>query len=653
MNGGEQFNAQQVNRFLREGVLEKTILFLDVYSGSLYGNALAVLQRVLEDERFLDWTIWWSVANADEVQDDLPGDRRDPRVELVRATGLGFLRAIETAQIVVAGPRLPRYYIKNKGQVVVSVLSRDNFQPDPVITQKRAFVQQTLCKTDVLYIEDPSSWEMLNAWFPSGTPFQVVEGEPPRHAVRSTATDSVVLSLSKGILGKTYADMERRFKSVNIICIEHGKTLYMRIPHEKWMEYRDENAPEVLEHVGDDYYPIARDLKNAEVLVTDRLADVTECMTTACSCIFFSNRIGELYELVEEYKDRLTFVGSWDELCEGLKGFLSGEHPTAPNAAGYEAAQAGVGRLLDTALRACAAPWTAETPFKRGDLFISLAILDENVLQALKYYKPARDVSILLTTGLNKDVWNGHLLDERVCLKAKIGLCVPDVAGRYTERIQRNEWRRLLGDCEYETIYAKTTKDALWQKLYQCAPAQKVVMVPSRKILGTVLDGIMAERNNPVLRSRSAAKEPPKPVLIDGKSYYAIGRTEHETYYLDDRGPWFRPALVFVNDETEQEIVAEYLMLFKKRTVFLMDPSGCMKDSEVLEKSNIFWLPIDKLPVKLLLYAESVVQCWDMAVRGIASRMGKKIKRLGTEPLPKRLTDRWALLGITSGDEML
>lgn len=647
MNGGERFNAVKVNKYLQESVQEKTVLLIEAYDGRMRGNVLALLQHLLEDVRFADWKFRWTALNADGVETDLTGTQRDPRIELVRGGALGFIAAMETSQVVLSGMRLPRWYIKRPGQLVAGLFPDSFYQRDDRITKARAFMQQTLGKLDFLCIESDAAKEAVNRWYPNGMPFRLLEGAPLRHMLRRQVPDDVVLSLSEKALGKLYSDVEQRFKSVRLICAEHDKTLFMRIPHKRWMSYQEENAPEVLDHVGDDTLPICQALHGAEVLVTDRLDDVQESIKLSVPCVFFSNRVGEFYELYQENRDRLVFAGDWDEVCDRLREFQMRGVAASHGPEIRDAAASAVAELVNGILEAREDPQKAAKPERRSELFVLLSTWDKGALSALKYYKPDTDVSVLLTSATTPNMW-GSPLDERISLNVKQGLY--DGTGQIVEEIPlKAEWKRMLGGRTYDTVYAKTTTDALWKKLYYYAPAKEVVHLSREEILDLIIRNV----GNPILRNLSLDDDPMELVEIDGKPYYKLGGNESEDLCLEYKGELARPSLVFINNKKERDPVLKYIAEDSTRTYFLLDPGCHMEDSEELETENVYWLPIKQLPVKLFLYAETVVQCRDYAVRSIAERMEKELTDLTELTVAPTRSARWDLLGIQSAEELL
>lgn len=697
MNGGELFRATRVWQYLNNSVREKTVLFIEPLNGQMHGNALAVLQGMLDDPQFADWKISWTVANADGMEDDLAGVQKDPRIELVLAGALRFIEALETSQLIMSCTCLPEYYIKNKGQVVVGLFPDHIYEPSGTISRARALLQQSLGKVDFLYIEGNAARDALKRWYPSGTPFRVLDGEPPRYALQEEHGADVILSLSNSAMGKLYADMEQRFRSIELICVGYDKTLFMRIPRARRMAYRQENAPEVLDRVGDDVFPICQSLHRAQAVVTDRLNDVRESIIAGVPCVFFSNMVGDHYDLYSANRELLTFAGDWDEVCEALKSILESGVSAAHDLRRQIDAGKTVASLLTQVISACGemgrvvemdraareqldrlvyggvnavydqqqrelayntisdalkqcfadddnkAPKDEEADKDaKSTLFVLLSALDPAITRVLKYYKPSENVSVLYTSASTPEMW-GMPLDERICLQVKQGKDHSDFV------TLPNEWRHMLGNRTYDTVYVKTTTDPLWNQMYQCAPGKQVVSISKKRLIKVLLKGM----EHPVLRHYDWESEPIKKVKQNGKLYYVLGENDAEKLYLQCKKRIERPILAFVNESEDRERLEQLLDVYLARSCFILDPDEHMKDSPLLQRPNVYWLPIKQLPVKLFLYAQTIMLCRDFAMVRIAEALKKKVVNPETMKVEQTEQDRWDLLDIGSVDDIL
>lgn len=696
MNGGEVFNATKVRKFMESGVLEKTALFIEPFDGQMHGNALAVLQGILNDARFTDWKIYWTVLHADGVEDDLTGAQKDPRMELVSAGSVRFMEALETSQLVMTCSYLPAYYSKNKRQVVIGLFPDHYFESAGTINRQRALLHQSLGKIDFLFVEGAAARNALKAWYPAGTPFEVIEGAPLRHVLQQRFAADVILSLSDKAMGKLYADMEQRFRSIELICVERDMTLSMRIRHARRVAYRYENAPEVLDRVSDDVFPICQSLQGARALVTDQLNDVRESIIAGVPCVFFTNMLGEYYELYRENKGLLSFAGDWDEVCAGLKSVLDSDIKAASFDQTQREATKALADLIDSAFLACDEIWkavevekftigqleqllsggvtTVRDPHMRGmacnairntllpyfsdvndgqteaestrgsrsTLFVLLSAQNPMIMRALTYYKPSENVSVLFTSASTPEMW-GKSLDKRICLHVKQGKYHSDLA------TFQSEWRRMVGNRTYDTIYAKTTTDSLWNQMYECAPGKQVVSITQNQIFKLLFESV----GNPVLRHYDWETEPIDMVDLDGAKYYMLGEDNSETLYLQCRKPIERPILAFVNEPGDRARLEELLDLYRARSCFLLDPDRHMKGSPLLKRANVYWLPMKKLPVKLFLYAQTLMCCRDQALVFMAEYLQKKVVHVDDVKLQPTVCERWKLLEIRSVNDIL
>lgn len=697
MNSGGLFRANKIKQNLNNGICEKTALFIESYNGQMSGNALAVLQGMLDDPQFADWTIRWTVLNADGMEDDLTGVQKDPRIELVLAGALRFIEALETSQLIISCPCLPEYYIKSKGQVVVGLFADYVYEPSGTINRTRAHLQQSLGKVDFLYIEGNAARDALKRWYPSGTPFKVMDGEPLRYALQEKHGANVILSLSNSAMGKLYADMEQRFRSIELICAGYDKTLFMRIPHARRMSYRQENAPEVLDRVGDDVFPICQSLQRAQAVVTDRLNDVRESISAGVPCVFFSNMVGDHYDLYSANRELLTFAGDWDEVCAALKSILESGVPAAYDLRRQIDAGKTIASLLTQMINACVemdravemdkaaskqldrlvyggvsavydqqqrelAYSTISDALKQyfvGDgshaqkaekadknsqstLFVLLSALDPAIMRALKYYKPSENVSVLYTSASTPEMW-GMPLEERICLHVKRGKDYSDLV------TPANEWRHILGNRTFDTVYVKTTTDPLWNQMYKYAPGKQVISISKNQLLKMLLRNM----DNPLLRHYDWEVEPIKKIKLSGKMYYVLGEDSSGELYLRCKKRIERPILAFVYEPKDRERLEQLLDVYLARSCFLLDPDEHMKDSPLLQRPNVYWLPIKQFPVKLFLYAQTIMLCRDFAMVRIAEALKKKVVNPAGMELEQTEQDRWDLLDICSVEDIL
>ena len=652
MKADSHFYANEINKNLSYDIKKKSILFYEAYTNKqIYGDVFAIYQAFFVDKNFADWNFIWTVNGTSGIAEELLDFNNDSRTELVSRGSVGLLKAFETSQIIIVGELLPSYYIKREGQLVIGVFSEDIYEPDGKLTKRRAAVQQTFAKLDVLYTDAAFSATEIERRYPSVTPFKVLEGAPLRYTLNKTGQANVVLSMSEALVGggKNYANIERKYKDINYICSEYGKALLMQISYNIWNSCKDENAPEVLNYVRSDVYPICRMLHNAEVLVTDRRRDMLECIKMSRCCIFITNNISNYYEMYENNKEILELAGDWKEACDKLELFYKDDKESC--AFDTSVAFYGMDNLLqEIAKLNCEENAVAKTD-NHYNLLIVPSSLNRFAWKALKYFKPNSDVSVLVTGHADGKLWeNTYDLDERINLFVKVGAVARGEDGHTSPVIMEHEWKRLIGNQQFETIYYIKTKDTLWNDMITCAPAKNTVVIPKAKFLKFLLESL----DNPLLKSVKADNTTFHKISINEQEYYQIGIFGQDIFYLKCKREISSPSLVFINNKGDCKNIIELIEKeYSSETLFLLDPKRLMKSSKLIEKEKVYWLPIDILPAKLFLCSDTLVSCKDYVVRETALSIGKTLKDFAKVNIKEKADNKWELLAIDSEDEMI
>lgn len=647
MNSSDSFYANRIYNYSKNRVEQKTILLIESYEGRTQGDVSAVLLQVLADERFSDWKIRWVFPDAAYMPEDFSREKADRQIELVCRNSLNFLQALEQSQVIISGSLLPSYYVKNEGQVVVGIFPAHVYLPEPSVSKKRVMIQQSLSKLDILYCDNEMALEAVAKWYPSGTPFLTLNGSSLRNGLDKKTDADVIVSLTDKGIGKIYADLEQKFKEIKLICSEYKKTLHFRIPQARWEMYTEENQPEVLDYVGSDLHPFCTVAQNAQVVVTNRREDMRETLHMGKYCIFITNQVNEYYDIYQENQSRMALVGSWKEAKERLTIFVSGNVSNEKNILDGQAVTA-ARELLEKVLYSAGAGCGTAKSDRDDELFIFPSDIHREIWNALEFYNPHSRLSVLVRSSDKEKLWKKkYSLDERIHLFTKLGKCASEEDGSHSPAILSNEWNRLLGEKRFGRIYAFADTEELWQKLYECAPGEMVSMVSYSEILDILLSGL----DNPALRNEEAEFER---TCIDGVEYYKLGEHDSEQFFVKCRGEIVNPVLVFINGKGDCRLVRDFIGGQEcRKTFFVIDPQKHMKKMKILKEENVYWIPVNILPVKLFLCAQAVVLCNDMTVRKVSEYLGKRLIDLKGINIRNKLSESCRLLAIHSEKEII
>ena len=93
------------NTASRKPVEEKSVLFIEAYSGESGGDCTAILQEFIDDPKYADWKIVWALPNAIYIDERI--ERYKDRVRLVKYPSIDLIAAIQTSKIIFSTRLLP------------------------------------------------------------------------------------------------------------------------------------------------------------------------------------------------------------------------------------------------------------------------------------------------------------------------------------------------------------------------------------------------------------------------------------------------------------------------------------------------------------------------------------------------------------------
>ena len=589
MKNSNEFYASAIYEMKREPVSAKMVLFMESYEEGSHGNCKAVLTAMQGDPRFTDWQFVWTVPNS--VEFDLEqAAKADARITFAAKGSRGFVRALECAGIIVTGTCLPAYYVKREGQTVIGVFPPDYYMELKGISKFRVAWQTTLNKMDFLYVDNEQNLLRIRQWYPGEMPFQILRGEPLRFRLVPGTDATVVISLTKKVLGNDFSRLESKYKQCSSLC-GAGEEILFYVEKEQYRTFLDENEPEILKHIVSSEEAFAQIAGNAGVIVTNRQLDALDAYEMGIPCIYISglNGLPEYFPTVDE--TRFMQAGDWDEalvLLMGLQESITAEKRKPFPGNGME-------EFLDRVLTADRNE--EKKLFQDTELWIVPGNMPSGFWKAMQFYKNGQSLSILFRSEDKNRVFKmQHIFSDVRKIYCKLGPCAKNKEGVHTPEILTEEWERMVGLSRYHTIYAWDNRDPLWLELYDLPPAEELVLFDKNKAAEIFLEDM-----------KKSYRDEPIPVAeINGNRYYELGEESGRNYYLRKKEDLSGLEVMFVKNETD---AAEYKAQINEKTdavYVLIDPERKMEGSPCLENRNIYWLPDDVFPMKLIARAEHI-----------------------------------------------
>lgn len=595
MKNSYEFFSQTVYGLSETPVSDKSILFIESYNGAIHGDCKAILRKMLKDERFCDWTFLWTIPDSILYE---PVSVEDERLQFVARDSYGFITACETAGIIVTGVSLPDYYIKKEGQTVLGCFPDSFFGKKELVTRERVALQMTMDKLDILYADNPAILERLKEWYPDRLPCSIIQGNSPRFTLPPVAEEQVVFSLKPSVMGQRFSVYEAKYKECMFFCAPYEKQVYFRVEKKLYRQFLYENEPDILAHTGSEEIPFCETARNAEIVVTDNVLNALDAARMQIPCIYItaSTMLPEYFP--KEETKWLSYAANWKEAVELLREKIGklGEKRPLPEA------ETGLNEILDIVSGDKQPAPVPDGKERKAELWIIPGDMPGGFWEALRYYKQDKDVSVLVRSTRKGMLWKQkYPLANEKKLYCKIGACARDAHGKRTEKILREDWRRMIGDQYFEQIYAWEKKDGLWEELYATCPAKNLKEVGKTEIAQILFESLVSD-------SRFDSRDKLEIADMDGQRCCVLGRDGDRTYYLREKAEWKDVTVVFVQkgaQKTEYEELMQKNEMNDSAYVFL-DPYKYMESSEIRSRANVYWIPDNIFPIELLAKAREV-----------------------------------------------
>lgn len=591
MKNSEAYYAQTVYALKDVPLQGNTILIIDSDNRPMHGDCKAILKRMLEDARFKKWNFFWTVPDSVECTYE---DIDDPRIEYLAQGSYGFVKACEEAAVIITSEQLPEYYVKKKGQMVIGCFPVSFFLDGDKITRRRALFQLTLDKTDILCSECGYISKCLDEMYKNAAPCEIFPVVPARYTLPSKTHADILVSLTKTVQGNKFADLERKYKDCNLLCIQHGKTILFRINNILYQSFQNENEPDILEHVVSDQTIFLEVAKKTDVIITNKFLEAYDALQMSKSCIMISESRYLPPYFSDINMDKLYFADDWKMAISLLKELL----PEIKCQEFPDSQEKSLSDLLDIVLESGSGKISVNKELTGEELWIVPGNISSGFWQAMQYYKSENDISVLARSSENGILWKKHeelRNDKR--FYCKIGMCPVTEEENDKEETLQMEWKRILGDRFFEKAYVWHAKDSLWNELYSCMPASTYIEIDEEKMSSLLYPGLV-----PIPENKLTS------VTINGEEYYELGSNDNIRYYLKTKADINTLDIMFVRKLSDLD---GYMNMIKEREdknlVFIfIDPYGFMSGMEELDYNFIYWIPRNILPVKLLAAAQHV-----------------------------------------------
>lgn len=591
MKNSDKYYANTVYSFRNAPVQENTVIFIESYDEDAHGNCKAVLKQMVLDERFKQWRFMWTLPESVEYD---PERITDERIEIVSYGSYGFLKTCELAQFVVTAAYLPNYYIKKEGQTVIGCFPASVFQQNCDIQKDRVRLQMTLDKLDLLYIENKQIFKGLQERYSGNFPFELLEGFPLRTALPDIQNAEICVALTESVLGSNFFDLEEKYKQCQFLCVEHEKSLCFQIDRAQYRTFLIENEPEILSHLISDELAFCEIAKGAELIITDRLLNAIDAIHLGIPCILISETRVLMEYFPYDNSELLKIVSNWNEATDALQKNIENVKRRRSRIDSHES----IMQIMNIFSGKRRVEKNFGTSVANKELWVVPNNIPDGFWQVMRYYRPSQDISILVRgTGKGKLWKNGQTIPNRKRLYCKIGACAEDEKNGRTDELLCAEWKRLLGEQRFAKAYVWDKANELWKDLYKKLPAETVIEA-EQKLMADVLFCGLAETSGKTITK----------VNINEKEYYELGRVNNQKYYLQAKAKLDRVNVVFLSEESE---ISQYEKLVDKSrstdiSYVFIDPFKYMVASELLNRKNIYWIPKNILPIRLLVQTKNV-----------------------------------------------
>lgn len=632
--------------FLKQSVRQKAILFIEGNSKSVRGDCSALLFHVLDDEYFSDWKLYWAAPDLSVLEFEYE-EINDDRVEFLVLGSQGFREAIETVSVIVSSVLLPRYYIKREEQMVISIFNEKSFDLGDLVRQNRVQTHMMLSKSDLVLLTDDRALEYIETWYGDRYPFKLIDGKPLRYCSPGRQLKDVVVSVSEATMGKSFADLENKYKAVSLVCCDKNYSVGFRISHTIWTSFQKENSPEILENVTSTMYPLTSYTYERSIIITDRKRDLEEAINLNIPCIFITNNIFD----IKEYRDYEKFylVSEWNKAVSRLEEILADHMVANLNTETMTKSEEGLATIIEEIKAGGRRPGDFVTD---TDLFVFSGTLNRKTWKLMSMCQLEKKVDVLLRETDKNSVWKSkQLLPEDIRIFCRTGGGRLTNNALITEEDFKNEYNRIMGNNKYNRIVFVGEMSEFWEGIIRNGTDQELEVLSQQEFLEYLLEHFA----NPVYKESKSTDELITIEDIDDTKYIYLGERGIQKYYVKEKGEILHPIFVFVDDQSDIRPIRNLVAGSDGNTTFFIkDRRQLFKDDRLIEKDNVYWIPSTSTPVKLFLIAEKIAFCKDPTMNAIFRSLGKElILSPGVEEEIDKISSRCSILFAEDINEMV
>lgn len=589
MLNSHRYYAETVSKFLEYPILNNTVLFIESYDSSAHGNCNAICREMINDERFKDWNFIWVLPNATYYDVE---NLYDDRIKFVIDGSVGFVEACQTAEIIVTATYLPTYYVKRKEQMVLGCFPVSFYKNNDMVEASRSWLQITLENIDILYANGKQYLDKIDDWYPKEKPFHVIEGDSPRMSIPASLDADVLVSISKRLSGKSFSSVEAIYKECHYITTDLNKKLFFRVEKSLHTLIQSENEPEVLSHIVSEAMTFPAAAKNAEVVITNNHMNAKDAVTLGIPCIMISKTMALPTYFTAEEGEKLYFAETWENAINMLYDFYDNYSGKSNVTFSND-----VNKILDAILNKdyyCNNDIDEEV---EKELWIIPGDAPYGFWKCMNLYNTDKQVSILIRSTKDGRLWKKkYQLSENKKVFCKEGSCLPDEEGIFTEDICKQEWQRIVGNQRFDTIYAYDKTNKLWEALYENCPTDNINIMSNDELAEILYRNIMQNASGELSTT-----------TIDGEEYYVLQSCADSMYCLNKKQQLDDFVVCFIRSNTQRLEQEEQIYNDTTGTAYvIVDPHKFMQDSKILKENNVYWIPKNVLPLRLLVNAKEV-----------------------------------------------
>ena len=603
--------------YLAMPLKEKSLLFIEGNSKAVRGDCSALLYYCQNDSYFDDWKIYWAAPDLSVLQFEYEELVHD-RVEFLVFGSQGFREAIETVSVIVSSVLMPFYYIKREDQMLISIFREQSFDLGDLMRKNRVQTHVMLSKSDLVVLTDNDAAEYIETWYGDKYPFKLISGQPLRYSLPNRQPKDVVVSVSDATLGKSFADLENKYKAVSLVCCDTNSSVAFRISHNLWGLFQKENSPELLSNTTSMMYPLSSSSHEGSIVISDRKTDLEEAINLNYPCIFISNNAYDIKEY-REY-EQFHLVSEWDKAVNKLGELIvdpvvrSGKNEMVQRS--HEALET----IIDEIKKDGRMPNTFVTD---RDLFVIRGNLNRKTWKLLGMCNLDKKVDILLRETDKNSVWKSKQpIPEDIRVFCRTGGGNRTNNALITEEDFQKEYNRIMGNNKYDRIVFVGSLSEFWEPIVSKGTENPLEILTIQEYFEFLLEHL----DNPVYKEEQSLDDLVHIDTIEDTRYLYLGERGIQKYYVKEKGEIANSTLVYIDNKMDASMVHKLVdESDENSTFFIKDRRQYLKEDPIIERENVYWIPTTSTPVKLFLLAERIAYCKDQTMNAIFKHLGKEL----------------------------